>query len=117
MVLVLCATRPARRLFGGVALLMGRVSRCPWAAYVVVHWPVPGVHEWLGAAMASTALCWMLRALVPMRWALAGGLAATHVSMIDFTQSFTRVAFRLRSVGSGHCAVVGALALRLDPTE
>ena len=44
-------------------------------------------------------------------------LAATHVSMIDFTQSFTRVAFRLRSVGSGHCAVVGALALRLDPTE
>ena len=33
---------------------------------------------------------WMLHMLGPMRWALAVGmLAARHVSMLDFTQSFT----------------------------
>lgn len=43
----------------------------------------PLVGAWIGAAAASAAIAWMLRAWLPARWALAGGLvAATHPGVL-----------------------------------
>jgi hypothetical protein len=43
----------------------------------------PLVGAWIGAAAASAAIAWMLRAWLPARWALAGGLvAATHPGLL-----------------------------------
>jgi 4-amino-4-deoxy-L-arabinose transferase-like glycosyltransferase len=48
------------------------------------------VSLWLTAAAACVALTWMLRAALPMRLALAGGLlAATQRPLLEFTQTFT----------------------------
>ncbi|MBX3358951.1 MAG: VCBS repeat-containing protein [Phycisphaeraceae bacterium] len=37
----------------------------------------PLVGAWVASAAACSALCWMLRAFVPARWALVGGLLAS----------------------------------------
>ena len=49
----------------GQALLLALGQRLFFA-------PIVGV--WMGMGLASAALCWMLQAFVPVRWALAGAL-------------------------------------------
>jgi hypothetical protein len=47
------------------------------------------VGAWLGASLASAALCWMLQAWLRPRWAALGGfLAALHPMMIVWSQSY-----------------------------
>ncbi len=49
----------------------------------------PAVGLWLSAALACMALCWMLQAWVPARWALLGGLlAATHPVILKWSQVY-----------------------------
>lgn len=54
---------------------------------VITGHPIVGV--WLSAALASAAICWMLQAWVPPKWALLGGLiSAIHPLLILWTQNF-----------------------------
>lgn len=54
---------------------------------VVTGHPIVGV--WLSVALAATAICWMLQAWMPPRWAFLGGLlAALHPTMILWGQNF-----------------------------
>jgi hypothetical protein len=54
---------------------------------VVCGHPILGV--WLGTALACGSICWMLRAWVPPRWALLGGLlSALHPTIVTWTQSY-----------------------------
>jgi hypothetical protein len=49
--------------------------------------PIFGV--WLTTAMACAAICWMLLAWMPARWALAGGLlAAFHPQVLEWSQNY-----------------------------
>lgn len=49
----------------------------------------PIVGAWLSIALACAAICWMLQAWVPPRWALAGGLmSALHPLIILWGQNF-----------------------------
>jgi len=49
--------------------------------------PIVGV--WLSVALACAAICWMLHAWVPPRWALAGGLMSVlHPLLIFWGQNF-----------------------------
>lgn len=49
----------------------------------------PIVGAWLSVALACAAICWMLQAWVPPRWALAGGLmTALHPLIILWGQNY-----------------------------
>lgn len=49
--------------------------------------PIWGV--WLSAGLAAAAMCWMLRAFVPPRWALLGAvLTAMHPQMLEWGQRY-----------------------------
>ncbi|QDV52033.1 hypothetical protein [Gimesia fumaroli] len=49
----------------------------------------PIVGAWLSVALACAAICWMLQAWVPLRWAFAGGLlSALHPLMILWGQNY-----------------------------
>ncbi|WP_339733058.1 hypothetical protein [uncultured Gimesia sp.] len=49
----------------------------------------PIVGAWLSVALACAAICWMLQAWVPPRWAFAGGLMSTlHPLIILWGQNF-----------------------------
>jgi hypothetical protein len=62
----------------GLILALGRV---------VGGHPIVGV--WLSVALASAGLCWMLRAWVPPRWAVLGGmLAAVSLATSAWAQSY-----------------------------
>ncbi len=62
----------------GVALAIGQV---------VFGHPLFGV--WLSVALACGALCWMLQAWLPPRWAVVGGLlAAVHPLIISWGHSY-----------------------------
>jgi len=57
------------------------------AGQVLTGRPIVGV--WLSIALACAAICWMLQAWVPPRWALAGGLlSALHPLIILWGQNF-----------------------------
>jgi len=57
----------------GLALAAGRLLGDPW-------WGV-----WIPFACGSAAVCWMLQAWVPLRWAFVGGLTtAVHPSMHNY---------------------------------
>jgi hypothetical protein len=57
------------------------------AGQVATGQPIVGV--WLSTALASAAVCWMLLAWLPPRWALLGGLlAALHPTMLIWGQSY-----------------------------
>ena len=48
----------------------------------------PIVGAWLGTALACAALCWMLQAWLPPRWALLGGLlAALHPTILEWGEA------------------------------
>jgi hypothetical protein len=62
----------------GLALAVGQV---------LTGQPLVGV--WLSAALACAAICWMLMAWLPPRWALLGGLlAALHPTLLGGGQEF-----------------------------
>jgi hypothetical protein len=47
------------------------------------------VGVWLGMAMAASAICWMLMAWVPRRWAIAGGMMIVfHPMFFEWSQSY-----------------------------
>jgi hypothetical protein len=49
--------------------------------------PIAGV--WLSTAVAATAVWWAMRAMIPRRWALFGGiLVATHPLMLSWNWSY-----------------------------
>lgn len=54
----------------------------------MIAWhPILGV--WLSAALAAAATMWALRAMVPARWALLGGLmAAVHPQLVEWGQRY-----------------------------
>jgi hypothetical protein len=57
------------------------------AGQVIAGQPIAGV--WLSVALGCGAICWMLMAWVPPRWALLGGLiAATHPLILEWSQSY-----------------------------
>ena len=61
----------------GMALALGEVLGAP----------IIGV--WISTALACAAMCWMLLAWVPARWALVGGLmAAFHPQVIEWSQTY-----------------------------
>ena len=56
-------------------------------AQVLTGKPLVGV--WLSMGLASAAICWMLQAWVPPRWALTGGLmSAFHPLMLIWGQNY-----------------------------
>ncbi|HPA19887.1 MAG TPA: hypothetical protein PLU30_19210 [Verrucomicrobiae bacterium] len=57
---------------------------------------------WLGVGMAASAICWMLRGWVPVRWALVGGvIAASHSELLAWGHRYD----------GAHVAVIGAALL------
>ena len=57
------------------------------AGQVLAGKPIVGV--WLSLAVACAAICWMLQAWLPLRWAFAGGmLSALHPWLIFWGQSY-----------------------------
>jgi hypothetical protein len=61
----------------GLALALGEVLGAP----------IIGV--WLSTALACAAMCWMLQAWMPARWALVGGLmAALHPQVLEWSQTY-----------------------------
>ena len=76
----------------GLALALGQA---------VTGEPIWGV--WVATVLASAAMCWMLMAFVPVRWALVGGLmAALHPQMLEWGQRYW---------GATLAALGGALAI------
>jgi len=62
----------------GLALAVGQV---------LTGYPIVGV--WLSVALACAALCWMLMAWLPPRWALLGGLLAIlHPVILQWSQNY-----------------------------
>jgi hypothetical protein len=62
----------------GLALALGQIT---------AGHPIFGV--WLSTALASAAVCWMLFAWLPPRWALLGGLlTAVHPAMLHWSQGY-----------------------------
>ncbi|HZT43057.1 MAG TPA: hypothetical protein VFA07_12890 [Chthonomonadaceae bacterium] len=63
--------------------------------------PIVGV--WLSTALLCAALCWMLMAWMPARWALLGGLlAALNMTILEWSQNYW---------GGAVAALGGALVL------
>ena len=57
------------------------------AGQVISGYPIVGV--WLSAALACAAICWMLMAWVPTRWAVLGGLMAVlHPMILAWSQNY-----------------------------
>jgi hypothetical protein len=57
------------------------------AGIIIAGHPIVGV--WLSLAMAAAALCWMLMAWMPARWAFAGGLMIVfHPMFLQWSQSY-----------------------------
>jgi hypothetical protein len=74
------------------------------AGQAVTGYPIVGA--WLGAALASSAVCWMAFAWLPPRWAvLAGLLAALHPIMFVWSQGYWGGAV----VTCGGALVLGAI--------
>ncbi|HEY2989129.1 MAG TPA: hypothetical protein VGL11_15460 [Candidatus Binatia bacterium] len=71
--------------------------------------PIVGV--WLSVALGCAAVCWMLTAWVPPRWALLGGLITTiHPPVLDWGQTYWGGAVAM----AGGALVLGAFR-RLIP--
>jgi hypothetical protein len=76
---------------------------------IITGRPIVGV--WLSVALGCAAICWMLMAWVPPRWALLGGLiAATHPLILEWSQDYWGGAVAM----SGGALVLGAFR-RLIP--
>ncbi len=57
------------------------------AGQVLTGYPIVGA--WLSTALACSALCWMLMAWMPPRWALIGGiLAVVHPIIFEWGQTY-----------------------------
>jgi len=57
------------------------------AGQVLTGYPIVGA--WLSTALACSALCWMLMAWMPPRWALMGGsLAVVHPIIFEWGQTY-----------------------------
>jgi hypothetical protein len=70
---------------------------------VVAGQPIVGV--WLSTALACAAICWMLFAWVPARWALLGGvLIVLHPIVLGWSQSYWGGAVAM----GGGAVVIGA---------
>lgn len=80
------------------------------AGQIIAGHPIVGV--WLGIALGCAAICWMLMAWLPPRWALLGGLIATvHPPILgDWSQNYWGGAVAM----TGGALVLGALR-RLIP--
>lgn len=62
----------------------------------------PAAGAWLGAALSSAAICWMLRGSMAPRWAILGGaVSATHREVLGWTQTYE----------GAHVAIMGAAVL------
>ncbi len=86
----------------GLALAVGQV---------LTGYPIVGA--WLSVALACAALCWMLMAWLPPRWALLGGLLAIlHPTVLQWSQNYWGGAIAM----GGGALVIGAFRrLRQQP--
>jgi len=74
------------------------------AGRLVADRPIVGV--WMAIALACAAICWMLMAWVPPRWALTGGVMVMfHPMFIEWSQSYWGGAAAM----TGGALVAGAL--------
>jgi hypothetical protein len=79
------------------------------AGQVIGGNPVVGL--WLGTALACAAICWMLMAWMPPRWALLGGLlAVVHPTTLLWSQRYWGAAVAVL----GGALVLGSLRRALE---
>ncbi len=76
---------------------------------VLTGYPIVGI--WLSTMLACAAVCWMLQAWLPLRWALAGGLLlAFHPMVLEWSQNYWGGTLAM----GGGALVLGAFRRMMD---
>jgi hypothetical protein len=81
---------------------------------LVTGYPIVGV--WLSMGLMCAAICWMLQAWVPARWALMGGMLALLHPIFGISGSWAQSYWGGALAGTGGALVLGGIRFALkDP--